>query len=124
MCRGGQPDGLTLSFSFGPTTTASRSTLVTDKSPAKQAERKQFIEKIIAQGLIQKVDTTGGSLPKMFVRPSFNNLDLDTKQSFASVVYAYYFDGSNFTDVVVLRDSRTGKDIGNYNPNPGGLKLD
>jgi hypothetical protein len=103
---------------------AAKSAPQVDRSPAKQAERKQFIEKLIAQGLIQKVDTAGGNLPKMFVRPAFNALDLDTKQSFASVVYAYHFDGSNISDSVVLRDSRSGKDIGNYNPNLGGLKLE
>ena len=94
-----------------------------DKSPAKQAERKKFMEKLKSQGLIQKVDTMGGNLPKIYVRPTFYNLDLDTKQTFVSVVYAYYFDGSNFTDTVVLRDSRTGKDVGDYNPNTGGLKM-
>jgi hypothetical protein len=101
----------------------SKPSIVIDKSPEKQAERKKFIEKLIAQGVFQKVDTMGGNLPKIYVWPSFYNIDLDTKQSFVSVVYAYYFDGSNFTDSVVLRDSRTGKDVGSYNPNLGGLKM-
>lgn len=100
-----------------------KKSVVIDKSPAKQAERKKFIERLIAQGVIQKVDTMGGNLPKIYVRPAFYNIDLDTKQSLVSVVYAYYFDGSNISDSVILRDSRTGKDVGDFNPNLGGLKM-
>ena len=40
------------------------------------------------------------------------------------MVYARYFDGSGFTDVVVLRDALTGKEIGTYNPHLGGLRLE
>ena len=108
----------------GPTsgTVATRSGPSIDKSPEKQAARKRLIEKLISEGVFQKVDTMGGNLPKAYVRPAFYNLDFETKQQFVSVVYAYYFNGSNISDLVILRDSRGGKDVGDYAPSRG-LKM-
>lgn len=93
---------------------------------AKQARRKALIEKLIREGVFQKVETPG-NLPHLWVRPGFYALDFEAKSTFVAVVYAYYFDGSKFTDSVVLYDSSTGKEIGEFNPNlypNGGLKLE
>jgi hypothetical protein len=104
--------------------TASRSPAPTvDKSPNKQAERERLIKRLIAEDVIYKVDTGGGSLPKMYVQPRFYSLTIDEKKAFASVVYAYYFDGSDMTDTVIIRDARNGKDVGSYNPHIRGLEM-
>lgn len=92
-----------------------------DKSPAMQAERQAFIERLVSQGGLQKIETPG-SLPRAWVTPTFLSLDFETKQKLISVVYAFYFDGSNSSDAVILIDNRTGKRVGLYTDS--GLKLD
>lgn len=114
---GGRTDG-------GPKSIASRPAQVAtiDKSAAMQADRKKLIEKLIGEGVFQKVETPG-TLPRLWVRPRFYAAEFDQKQSFVSVVYAYYFDGSNETDSVRIFDSRSGKEVGSYSAVQGGLKL-
>jgi hypothetical protein len=91
-----------------------------DKSAQMQADRKRLIERLISEGIFQKVEIPG-NLPRLWVRPAFHLLDFDRKQSFVSVVYAYYFDGSRVSDTVRLFDSKTGKEVGAYSS--GGLRM-
>jgi len=93
-----------------------------DKSPAMQADRKKLIEKLIEQGVFQKIEVPG-FLPQLWVRPGFYIADFDQRESFVSVVYAYYFDGSDPTDSVKLFDSQSGKEVGSYSIVAGGLKM-
>lgn len=93
-----------------------------DKSEAKQAGRLKLMEKLGKELVFQKVEVPG-NLPRLYVTPRFYTLDFDMKQSFVSVVYAYYFDGKNITDSVRIYDSKSGKEIGGFSM-PGGLKLD
>ena len=57
------------------------------------------------------------------MRPAFYALDFDIKDKFVSVVYAYYFDGTNIADSVRVIDSNSGKEVGNYSPLNPGLKM-
>lgn len=98
-----------------------RAAATIDKSPQLQAERQAFIQRLIQQGGIQKIETPG-NLPRAWVTRTFMSLDFDTKAKLIGVVYAFYFDGSNSSDVVVLIDSVTGKRVGIYSDL--GLKLD
>lgn len=103
------------------TVVEARKVATIDKSAEMQADRKAFIEKAIANGAFQKIEIPG-SLPRLWVKPGFYTLDFDDKASFVSVVYAYYFDGSNSRDVVRIFDSKSGKSIGAYSDL--GLNLD
>jgi hypothetical protein len=97
---------------------------VIDKSTGTQTQRKQLIEKLIASRIFHKVATPGNA-PRVYVLPPFYELDFDTKQQFVSVVYAFYFDGTNeLTDLVRVFDARTNKSIGTYTIGTGGLMLD
>ena len=93
-----------------------------DKSPETQAKRKSLIKRLIAEGVFQKVEVPG-NLPRVWVTARFKALLFDDKQQFISVVYAYYFNGNGFTDTVLVYDNLNGREIGQYNPNLGGLKL-
>ena len=117
--KGGKQDAQPIAQS--PTAPAPAATV--DKSAAMQAKRRELIDKLIKQGVFQKVEVPG-SLPRIWVRPVFYTLDFDTKESFVSVVYAFYFDGSNASDMVRIFDSRSGKQVGRYSALIGGLKLD
>lgn len=88
-----------------------------------QEGRKAFIQKLIDRGVFQKVEVPG-NLPHLWVRPAFYSLDFDTKSQFVNVVYAYHVTQNSTRNIVVLYDSRTGKSIGKYVPDLGGLKLD
>ena len=87
-----------------------------------QEERLAFIQKLIKQGIFQKVEVPG-NLPHLWVKPAFYALDFDAKQKFVSVVYAYYITSNPRYNIVVLYDSKTGKEIGQYAEVYGGLKL-
>jgi hypothetical protein len=50
-------------------------------------------------------------------------IDGVTRKEYIDVIYAYYFDGSNINDTVILRDARHGNEVGSYNPYNGGLTM-
>lgn len=85
-----------------------------DKSEAKQAERKAFMDKLIASGYVSEITRNGNAMPRVWVRPSFTSGDLKDKQNILSVIYGYYFDGTQPLDSLAIIDARTGKEIGRY----------
>jgi hypothetical protein len=87
-----------------------------------QGDRKAFIQKLINNGIFQKVEVPA-SLPHLWVKPAFHALDFDTKSKFVNVVYAYYVTKNPKYNIVVLYDSQTGKEVGKYAEVYGGLKL-
>lgn len=87
-----------------------------------QSDRMAFIQKLIDQGIFQRVDLPA-NLPHLWLRPAFYALDFIMKQKFVNVVYAYYITEDPSYNIVVLYDSRTGKQIGKYAEVYGGLKL-
>lgn len=96
-----------------------------DASPAKQSERRKFIEDVIALGLWEKTEFTG-SLPKLWVTKEFLLADEKFQNKTLSVVYAYWvgeldtFGGSGFFwDSLVLKiDNGTaiGRRVATYTP--------
>lgn len=93
-----------------------------DKSAEAQKKRKELIERLIGRGLFEKIEVPG-SLPRLWVTPAFYALEFDSKESFVSVVYAYYFDGDDLSDSVLIFDSKTGKRVGSYSSVNPGLQL-
>jgi hypothetical protein len=84
-----------------------------DKSAAAQERRSKLIAKLQAERVFLKIEVPG-NLPRLWVTQRFKALDFDTKQTFVSVVYAYYFDGNDFTDSVRIYDGQSGKEIGQF----------
>lgn len=84
-----------------------------DKSPEKQEARHQLLEKLIKRGVFTKIEQPA-DLPHAYVGPAFYTLTIDDKQSFVSVVYAYYFDGSDPVEHVRIFDGYSGKQIGDF----------
>lgn len=105
-----------------PPASANSDAPVIDKSEEMQQGRRDLIDKLIAQGIFQKVDVPG-NLPRLWVRPAFHELDFDAKQKFAGVVYAYYVESGDVSASVRLYDSKSGKEIGRFGANQGGLEL-
>lgn len=87
-----------------------------------QGDRQAFIQKLIKKGIIQKVEVPG-KLPHVWVKPLFYALDFSDKQQFISVIYIYYKNQNSMYDIVVLYDSKSGKEIGKFAETYGGLKL-
>lgn len=87
-----------------------------------QSDRRAFIHKLIARGAFQKVEIPG-RYPHVWVTPLFYELDFELKQKFISVVYAYYKGQNPQSDIVVLFDGRSGKEIGKFAEVYGGLKM-
>ena len=97
--------------------------LVIDKSAKAQSERKAVIDGLLAQGFVRRIDSGRGGSLSMSLRPAFYAMDDEARRKYIDVVYAYYFDGSSVNDTVILRDSRHGNEVGQYNPYKGGLSL-
>jgi hypothetical protein len=96
--------------------------LAIDKSPPAQQQRKTVIDKLLADGLLRSIDVRAARV-RASLRPGFYMLDEPARREYAQIIYAYYFDGSNVNDVVVLRDGRNGNEVGQYNPYRGGLSM-
>lgn len=93
-----------------------------DKSAEAQKKRKDLIDRLIERGLFEKIEMPG-SLPRLWIKSAFYALEFDAKESFVSVVYAYYFDGNDLTDSILIFDSKTGKEVGSYSSENPGLRL-
>ena len=84
-----------------------------------QTKRRDMIVRLIREGIFDRIEMPG-TLPRLWVGPSFMNLDFKTKSSFVEVVYAYYFDRPDrkqseiWGDSVRIKDMFTGKEIGSY----------
>jgi len=92
-----------------------------DKDPKSQELRLKFIQKCIQNGVFKKVEVPA-SLPHLWVKPKFYLLDFENKQNFVSVVHDYYLAQNPSYTIVVLYDSHTGKEIGEFTAQSG-LKL-
>jgi len=96
---------------------------VIPSDPKIQEKRLAFIQQLINDGVFQKVDFPSERLPHVWVTPFFYDLNFDEKQSSINIVYAYSISKNPKLNIVVLFDSKTGKEIGNYAEVYGGLKL-
>lgn len=97
--------------------------LAIDKSTRSQAERKAVLDRLIEQAYVRRYDRKGPASVQVALRPSFYQLDEETRTKYLHEVYAYYFDGSSTTDTLTLRDARHGNNVGRYNPYTDGLVM-
>lgn len=108
-----------------PSTSATESSgpkiIKIDKSEKAQSQRKEQIAKLIKNGFFEKVEVSGNT-PQVWITPPFYALRYDAQAKIISDVYAYYFDGSNAHDSVLVLDSRSGKKVGSFAPLTG-LKM-
>jgi hypothetical protein len=97
--------------------------LFIDKSAQAQSERKAVIGELLEKGLVRRIDHQRGGSLRVVLRATFYLLDEMARRRYIEAVYAYYFDGSNVNDTVILRDAQHGNEIGQYNPYKGGLRM-
>src|SRR5687767_926435 len=64
-----------------------------ERSPEKQEQRKAMLAKLRAQGVFTRIENRGGGLVRVWTGRAFDGLDVQTKEAFCNVVYAFYFDG-------------------------------
>lgn len=88
-----------------------------------QMDRARFIGKLTNASVFHKLERPG-RLCHLWVGPKFADLPFDQKERFVNVVYAFCVAQRPEEKLVVLKDFRTGKDIGTYSEARGGLKLD
>lgn len=87
-----------------------------------QEQRLAFIQKLIQRGVFQKLEKPA-SLCRLWTGPVFADLTFDDKSQFVNVVYAYCVTHDSRANIVVLKDGKTGKDIGTYSETNPGLRL-
>lgn len=88
-----------------------------------QEVRLELIQKLIAEEVFEKVDMAEGTPLKLSVRPAFYALDFERRQSAVGVVYGYYLAGASADGQIILRDAASGKEVGKYHPQAGGLEM-
>ena len=92
------------------------------RSPEQQRAHREFIQKMIDAGLFTKVESIAG-MPRVWVTAKFMVMQFSRQEKVVSAVYAYCFDGSRDSDIVVLIDSMSGTKVGVYGRAHGGLKM-
>ncbi len=95
---------------------------VTSAFAGMQDDRLALINDLMNKGIFYKISKRS-KFPHLYVKPRFYSLNFDDKQSFVSVVYAYYLTKDPKATMVVLFDSRTNKKIGVFSKVDRGLKL-
>lgn len=89
-----------------------------------KASAKRFVQKLVNQDIFVKV-TYVGQTPYVWVRDQFYLLDFDAKELFINTVAvsAYGNPPDDPIALVVIRDARSGKQIGSFSRTTG-LRLD
>lgn len=83
-----------------------------------QAERLALINDLIARGVFLKTD-----YPRVYVGPAFEALTFDKKSLFVGAVWKHYKTANPEAALVSVCDGASGKEIGQYAPSLGGLKM-
>ena len=104
-----------------PTKEAKKSAI--DQSPATQESRRKVIADAVKYGIFDRVETPA-KYPHVWVKPAFYALDFKRKQDLIGCVYGYHFNPSSDQPfAVLLYDSKTGNEVGNFHENNPGLKM-
>lgn len=107
--------GFSLKFAFPIEPTVEKPKATTDRSESRQEERRLLIEEFRVKGVIQKIEAPKGRVfVRLWVRPRFYTLDFDSKKAITSLVYAYHFDGTDPAATVMIMDSQSGKEVGQF----------
>lgn len=94
-------------------------TAVADAAAMDQGERRDFLNRLIGQGVFTAVVPVPAA--KVGVTPLFQGLKPDLQLQFLAVAYAYIHNGAAGTDPLQLIDVTNGKVIGNFT-NTAGLQ--
>jgi hypothetical protein len=108
-------DALTLAAT-APTPTVHRG------DPEIQRKRLAFMKNATAVGLIIGIEDNS-PITRVRVSRKFISLSTAEKEDILNVVWAYYKTEDPQKDVVLIIDQTSGKDIGEYSPANGGLKM-
>jgi hypothetical protein len=84
-----------------------------DKSPEKQAKREELLQDLINEGVFYKVEKSG-DYPYVYVNTKFYFLSIDEKKSFVNVAFTYFFAQNIKNNFLIVKDSKTGKNIGTF----------
>lgn len=104
-----------------PTATAPTST-AHHGDPAIQQKRLAFMKNAIALGLIIGIEDNS-PITRVRVGQKFILLSSGEKEDILNVVWAYYKTEDPQKNVVLVIDQKSGKEIGEYSPANGGLKM-
>ena len=94
-----------------------------DKSAGTQRERLKLIDDLIREGVFKSHRRGKSGVVRVVVTPKFKALDFDQKNAFVGVIYAYYFDSTAESNLVIVEDSKTGNDIGSFSSVSAGLRM-
>ena len=94
-----------------------------DRSRKAQAERLRLIDKLQREGVIAQVDRPG-MVPHVWVTSQFIALDSASKRRYMKTVFCYFaapepYFGTQEGDILVIRDSGSGRRIGHYSARTG-----
>lgn len=95
-----------------------------DKSPAMQAQWAAKVAGMIALRFAVKVDPVKDGILSVYVSKAFYDLEFDLKSNLAFIFYAYAFDGTKTSDMVVFQDARNEKPIATFQRGFGFKLLD
>ena len=80
------------------------------------------MKKAIALGFVTSIEDNS-SITRVRVGQKFISLSSEEKEDILNVVWAYYITEDPQKNVVLVIDRESGKEIGEYSPTSGGLKM-
>ncbi len=105
------------------TTTATAPTSTANHGDPKiQQKRLAFMKNAIALGIITRIEDNS-PITRVLAGPKFISLSSEEKEDILNVVWAYYKTEDPQKNVVLVIDQNSGKEIGEYSPANGGLKM-
>ena len=78
-----------------------------------QPHRKKIINTLIEEGYIQQIKVPANH-PHMYVEKKFYTLSYDNKEVFSNLVWTYYITKNRKSNILVIKDGYTGKEIGQH----------
>ncbi len=90
--------------------------------PDIQQKRRAFIKNATALGFIDSIEDTS-PITRVRVGEKFISLSSEEQEDILNVVWAYYKTEDPQKNVVTVIDRKSGKEIGEYSPSHGGLKM-
>ena len=105
-----------------PPATAPTTTVRHRGDPDIQQKRLVFIKKAISVGYITAIEDNR-PITRVRVGRNFISLSTADKEDILNVVWSYYKTEDPQKNVVLVIDGSSGKEIGEYSPAQGGLKM-
>ncbi|GCL64327.1 hypothetical protein [Pseudaquabacterium pictum] len=106
-----------------PAQAAAPNAATAEARPDVQQQRLALIQSLIGAGVLDRIERPR-DIARVWVRPRFYAADFSEKRKIVGVVHAYFAQLHPGTDYVAVYDATSGKRVGRFSVQAGGLVMD